>query len=120
MEEAYALYKKYEANDMMDWTGRHLLNLYAQQKKGDKMAEIYPEYKEIHDSLQLAEKQRYAIGANVRYETGRKEQENRALSAEVALKERSLVYTRRHPDPSHLPADRDHCLRTPTSPASPT
>ena len=31
MEEAYALYKKYEANDMMDWTGRHLLNLYAQQ-----------------------------------------------------------------------------------------
>ncbi|MCS3064333.1 hypothetical protein NXX40_19040 [Parabacteroides distasonis] len=25
-----------------------------------------------------------------------------------------------HPDPSHLPADRDHCLRTPTSPASPT
>lgn len=94
MEEAYALYKKYEANDMMDWTGRHLLNLYAQQKKGDKMAEIYPEYKEIHDSLQLAEKQRYAIGANVRYETGRKEQENRALSAEVALKERSLVYTR--------------------------
>lgn len=94
MEEAYALYKKYEANDMMDWTGRHLLNLYAQQKKGDKMTEIYPEYKEIHDSLQLAEKQRYAIGANVRYETGRKEQENRALSAEVALKERSLVYTR--------------------------
>ena len=94
MEEAYALYKKYEANDMMDWTGRHLLNLYAQQKKGDKMAEIYPEYKEIHDSLQLAEKQRYAIGANVRYETGRKEQENRVLSAEVALKERSLVYTR--------------------------
>ena len=94
MEEAYALYKKYEANDMMDWTGRHLLNLYAEQKKGDKMAEIYPEYKEIHDSLQLAEKQRYAIGANVRYETGRKEQENRALSAEVALKERSLVYTR--------------------------
>lgn len=79
---------------MMDWTGRHLLNLYAQQKKGDKMAEIYPEYKEIHDSLQLAEKQRYAIGANVRYETGRKEQENRVLSAEVALKERSLVYTR--------------------------
>ena len=58
------------------------------------MTEIYPEYKEIHDSLQLAEKQRYAIGANVRYETGRKEQENRALSAEVALKERSLVYTR--------------------------
>lgn len=120
MEEAYALYKKYEANDMMDWTGRHLLNLYAEQKKGDKMAEIYPQYKEIHDSLQLAEKQRYAIGANVRYETGRKEQENRALSAEVALKERSLVYTRCHPDPSHLPADRDHCLRTPTSPASPT
>ena len=39
MEEAYALYKKYEANDMMDWTGRHLLNLYAQQKKGDKMTE---------------------------------------------------------------------------------
>ena len=73
------------------------------------MTEIYPEYKEIHDSLQLAEKQRYAIGANVRYETGRKEQENRALSAEVALKERSLVYTRCHPDPSHLPADRDHC-----------
>ena len=39
--------QKYEANDMMDWTGRHLLNLYAQQKKGDKMARSTRNTKEI-------------------------------------------------------------------------
>lgn len=43
------------------------------------------------DSLNREEKLNFAIGANVRYETGRKEQENRALSAEVALKGRTLT-----------------------------
>lgn len=94
MEEAYAWFKKNEVNDMADWAGGKLLSLYAEHKKGDKMALIYPSYKVIHDSLQLAEKQRYAIAANIRYETARKEQENRALAAEVALKQQSLVYTR--------------------------
>ena len=56
-----------------------------------RIGEIYPVYTAIHDSLQKKEKQRYAIAANIRYETERKEQENRALAAEVALKEQSLV-----------------------------
>ncbi|RHJ95362.1 tetratricopeptide repeat protein [Parabacteroides bouchesdurhonensis] len=81
----------------MDWQeqyaayARILLDYYAREGKLKEMARLYPSYMAASDSLNREEKLNFAIGANVRYETGRKEQENRALSAEVALKGRTLT-----------------------------
>lgn len=94
MEETMDYYLKQDFPEMIDWCGNILLKRYAEHKMYSRIGEIYPVYTAIHDSLQKKEKQRYAIAANIRYETERKEQENRALAAEVALKEQSLVYTR--------------------------
>ena len=94
MEETMDYYLEQDFPEMIDWCGNILLKRYAEHKMYSRIGEIYPVYTAIHDSLQKKEKQRYAIAANIRYETERKEQENRALTAEVALKEQSLVYTR--------------------------
>lgn len=94
MEESMNYYKEQNSEIMIDWCADILLKRYAEHKMHRQIGEIYPVYTAIHDSLQKAEKQRYAIAANIRYETARKEQENRALAAEVALKQQSLVYTR--------------------------
>lgn len=56
------------------------------------MLEFYPRYAALQDSLNEKDKLRYTAAANVRYDTGRKEQEYRALMAEVELKERTLTY----------------------------
>lgn len=94
MEESMKYYKEQNFEIMIDWCANILLKRYAEHKMHRQIGEIYPVYTAVHDSLQKAEKQRYAIAANIRYETARKEQENRVLAAEVALKEQSLVYTR--------------------------
>lgn len=83
MEEAYALYKKYEANDMMDWTGRHLLNLYAQQKKGDKMTGIIVyalQRRRLHQREREIQRQRLDNLLATQQELNRR---NERLSAEL-------------------------------------
>lgn len=81
----------------MDWqeqyaaSSRVLLDWYAREGRLREMAALYPAAMAAADSLNREEKLNAAIGANVRYETGRKEQENRALTAEVALKGRTLT-----------------------------
>lgn len=56
------------------------------------MLEFYPRYAALQDSLNEKDKCAIPAAANVRYDTGRKEQEYRALMAEVELKERTLTY----------------------------
>lgn len=60
----------------------------------DRISSIYSLYTETSDSLRHRARANVAIGANVRYETGRKEQENLVLAAEVSLKQRTLIFTR--------------------------
>lgn len=71
-----------------------LTKFYAEQGMGRELTALFPAYVAMRDSVEKEEKVNASIAADVRYETGRKEQENRALAAEVSLKERSLTYMR--------------------------
>ena len=118
MEEAYALYKKYEANDMMDWTAfaQPLRRTEEGRQDGRDLPAIQGDTRLVATGGEAA----------VRHWCQRTLRDRTEGAGESGLIRRSglegtfaRLYAR-HPDPSHLPADRDHCLRTPTSPASPT
>lgn len=70
-----------------------MLAAYTRHHRAEKMRALYPEYALLRDSLQRRERVLNLTAANIRYETGRKEQENRALAAEVRLKKRTLALT---------------------------
>ena len=74
--------------------GDELIRAYIQTGIPDRISSIYSLYTETSDSLRHQARANAAIGANVRYETGRKEQENLILAAEVSLKQRTLIFTR--------------------------
>lgn len=75
--------------------GEQLMRAYLMRGQEGRLSAFYPAYAAMRDSLWKERSLHAAIGANIRYETGRKEQENRALAAEVELKERTLDYNRR-------------------------
>lgn len=70
-----------------------LLNAYAETGRYARMGQLYPTYRLLRDSLFREDRQRSVIAANIRYETGRKMRENELLTAEVQLKQRTLLYT---------------------------
>lgn len=74
--------------------GDELICAYIRTGMPDRISSIYSLYTETSDSLRHRARANVAIGANVRYETGRKEQENLVLAAEVSLKQRTLIFTR--------------------------
>lgn len=74
--------------------GDELIRAYIRTGMPDRISSIYSLYTETSDSLRHRARANVAIGANVRYETGRKEQENLVLAAEVSLKQRTLIFTR--------------------------
>lgn len=74
--------------------GDELIRAYIRTGMLDRISSIYSLYTETSDSLRHRARANAAIGANVRYETGRKEQENLVLAAEVSLKQRTLIFTR--------------------------
>lgn len=74
--------------------GDELIRAYIRTGMPDRISSIYSLYTETSDSLRHRARANVAIGANVRYETGRKKQENLVLAAEVSLKQRTLIFTR--------------------------
>lgn len=74
--------------------GDELIRAYIRTGMPDRISSIYSLYTETSDSLRHRARANVAIRANVRYETGRKEQENLVLAAEVSLKQRTLIFTR--------------------------
>lgn len=74
--------------------GDELIRAYIRTGMPDRISSIYSLYTETSDSLRHRARANVAIGANVRYETGRKDQENLVLAAEVSLKQRTLIFTR--------------------------
>ena len=95
MEEAYALYKKYEANDMMDWTGRHLLNLLRPTKKGRQDGRDLPGIK--GDTRLVATGGETAVRHWCQRTLRDRTEGDRRIGPyppKWPLKERSLVYTR--------------------------
>ena len=75
------------------FVGNELIRAYIQTGMSERISDVYSLYTETSDSLQRQASVNAAIGANIRYETGRKEQENIALTAEVSLKQRTLIFT---------------------------
>lgn len=94
MEQAISEMQKMQWNEGLDDAYEELGRIYVSLGMGDDLLTLFPTYVAMRDSLEKQDKINASIGANVRYETGRKEQENRVLAAEISLKERSLVYTR--------------------------
>lgn len=92
MERAYREFANLEWEEMEEFTGRGLLDAYAKFQKSSRLAELYPRYILVRDSLDNKSKLLYTAAANVRYETKHKEQENLLLVSEVRLKERTLTY----------------------------
>lgn len=72
---------------------KKLLNAYIKTGKYEQMAALYPQYAKALDEQSRKQVANAAIGANVRYETGRKEQENKVLAAEVKIREQALAST---------------------------
>lgn len=93
MEEAYRSFIKMGWGEMEEYTAKELLKIYAAKKMDAQLSALYPRYTVLLDSLDKQDKLRYTAAANVRYDTGRKEQENRALAAELKLRKHTLTYS---------------------------
>lgn len=75
-------------------TAGNLAECYSHLGRKDELAKLFPQYRALKDSVVNREKVRQLASANIRFETEKKEQENRALTAEVKLKNASIkVYT---------------------------
>lgn len=94
MEQSVDEMKKTQWEQGLYDTYRLLAQFYVEQGMDHELAVLYPTYVAIRDSIEEENRNNASIGANVRYETGRKEQENQVLTTEITLKERTLVYTR--------------------------
>lgn len=69
---------------------RLLTECYRRTGRLALLAEFLPRYQSLSDSIAGDAKIRQLASANIRFETEKKEQENRALTAEVALKDSRL------------------------------
>ncbi|MCD7924422.1 MAG: tetratricopeptide repeat protein [Bacteroides sp.] len=68
----------------------NLADCYQHLGQKDKLTAFFPEYRALRNSIADREKVRQLASANIRFKTEKKEQENRALSAEIELKNASL------------------------------
>ena len=67
-----------------------LMEAYRRASRPAEMLTFYPHYRLLRDSLTRSDKIRQLASANIRFETQKKEQENRALTAEVRLQHTRL------------------------------
>lgn len=93
LEESYRNFLADGYPEGILFTGDELIRAYIRTGLTERISNVFITYTETADSLQAEENANAAIVANIRYETGRKEQENRALTAEVSLKHRTLIFT---------------------------
>lgn len=93
LEQSYRNFLAYDYPEGVLLAGDELMRTYIKAGMTDRIPKIYITYIDTADSLQHEDNANAAIGVNIRYETGRKEQENRALAAEVSLKQRTLSFT---------------------------
>ena len=78
---------------MAHQAARLLTECYRHTGRADRLADFLPRYQALSDSIASDAKIRQLASANIRFETEKKEQENRALTAEVALKDSRLRTT---------------------------
>ena len=78
---------------MAHQAARLLTECYRHTGRLALLADFLPRYQALSDSIASDAKIRQLAAANIRFETEKKEQENRALTAEVALKDSRLRTT---------------------------
>lgn len=93
LEESYQNFLADSYPEGILFAGDELIRAYIRTGLTDRISNVFIVYSETEDRIKVEDNMSSAIGANIRYETGRKEQENRALTAEVSLKHRTLVFT---------------------------
>lgn len=93
LEESYHNFLADDYPEGILFTGDELIRAYIRTGLTNRISNVFIVYSETEDSLHHEDNVNTAIGANIRYETGRKEQENRALTAEISLKQRTLTFT---------------------------
>lgn len=71
-----------------------LMEGYRHTRRAVDMLTVFPEYRMMRDSVTREDKIHQLASANIRFETQKKEQENRLLTAEVRLQDTLLhVYS---------------------------
>lgn len=93
LEESYRNFLADNYPEGILFTGDELIRAYIRTGLTERISNVFIAYSETGDSLQIEDNMSAAIGANIRYETGRKEQENRTLVAEMSLKQRTLIFS---------------------------
>lgn len=90
VEKAVGNYESMES--LVDEQGARscLMDYYRRTGKHRLLADAYPRYTELQDTLQNEKTTRALAAANIRFATQQKEQQNQLLTAEVALKDSRL------------------------------
>ncbi len=92
VREAAAWYEQQEDVEMQDYVYAFLTDYYARNGFDRELAHCFPLYRNVRDTLFKREKVRFMVAANVKFETEKKEQQNRILVAELALHKRTIQY----------------------------
>lgn len=93
LEEAEQGYIQIGMKEFRSQCFKKVMQAYLKLGMKDKFINSYPYYKEVIDSMQRDNEIRALATANIRFETQKKEQENRLLAAEVSLKDNRLQAT---------------------------
>lgn len=92
MEEATREFVEQQYNESIDFAYTWLMKMYALHGRDRQLAQLYPAYQAMSDTIHREEKMWAVIAANVRYESGRQEERNRSLAIEIDQKEQTLFY----------------------------
>lgn len=93
LQQAVAQAENTSQRLMAHEAARLLIDCYRRLGQHDRLADFLPHYQALTDSVASDSKIRQLASANIRFETEKKEQQNRALTAEVALKNSHLHTT---------------------------
>lgn len=91
MESATAEFERQRYGESVTFAYEWLVKMYAANGMSGKLGAVMPRYLAMCDSMKHEDQVNGAIAANIRYETGRQEEENKALANEVKMKRHSLT-----------------------------
>ena len=92
VQDAAAWYDRHEDIEMQDYVYSFLTDYYARNGFERELARCFSVYHNVRDTLFKREKVQYMVTANVKFETEKKEQQNRILATELALHKRTIQY----------------------------
>lgn len=92
IEKAAQAFARMDMKDMEYSANRILMDYYRSMDMNDAFIRCYDRSRAFADSLNYNEKMRAVAAANIRFDTERKEKENRLLSAQVTLQKQQLFY----------------------------